>query len=86
MFLLIRDQIKFLSLSLLLISLALTGCASGTNASYTEANAGSLNRNENQPALLTQNTVLPAQDVTADQAYKVVRVVDGDTVVVLIDG
>jgi micrococcal nuclease len=86
MFLLIRHQIKILSLSLLLISLALTGCASGTNASYTEANAGSLNRNENQAALLTQNTVQPTQDVTADHAYKVVRVVDGDTVVVLIDG
>lgn len=86
MFLVIRHKIKFLSLSLLLISLASTGCVSGTNASYTEANAGNLNRVEPQPALLTQNTVQPAQDVTADHAYKVVRVVDGDTVIILIDG
>lgn len=86
MSLIIRNRIKFLSLSLLLISLAATGCVSGTNASHTEANAGNLNRVENQPALLTQNTVQTAQDVTADQVYKVVRVVDGDTVVILIDG
>jgi micrococcal nuclease len=86
MFLLIRHQIKFLALSLLLISLVATGCASGTNATYREANAGNLNRDENQPALLTQNTVPPAPDVTVNHAYKVVRVVDGDTVVILIDG
>jgi hypothetical protein len=62
------------------------GCVSGTKASHTEANAGNLNRDEKQPALLTQNTAQPAQDVTADQVYKVVRVVDGDTVIILIDG
>lgn len=86
MFLSIKHQLKFLSLSLLLISLVATGCASSSNATYAEANASPLYRDENRPTNLNQNTVQQAQDVSANPAYRVVRVVDGDTVIILIDG